>query len=108
MDITLALDFLKKGEGNEQDALNNSKCKRKMKEQKKKKKRERRNDRYQFLMENSDGKSEISREFRGRRRTGIGHAEGDGERERGREVHALLDSEKPVPELVTGQFNPGR
>lgn len=30
------------------------------------------------------------------------------ERERGREVHALLDSEKPVPELVTGQFNPGR
>lgn len=62
MDITLALDFLKKGEGNEQDALNNSKCKRKMKEQKKKKKRERGNDRYQFLMENSDGKSEISRE----------------------------------------------
>lgn len=56
-------------------------------------------------MENSDGKSEISREFRGRR---IGHAEGDGERKRGREVHALLDSEKPVPELVTGQFNPGR
>lgn len=61
MDITLALDFPKKGERNEQDALNNSKCKRKMKEQKKKK-RERGNDRYQFLMENSDGKSEISRE----------------------------------------------
>lgn len=61
MDITLALDFLEKGEGNEQDALNNSKCKRKMKGQKKKK-RERGNDRYQFLMENSDGKSEISRE----------------------------------------------
>lgn len=39
-------------------------------------------------------------------RTGIGAAEG--EREKGKQAHALLDSEKPVPELVTGQFNPGR
>lgn len=59
-------------------------------------------------MENSGGKSEISREFGERRRgrTGIGAAEG--EREKGKQAHALLDSEKPVPELVTGQFNPGR
>lgn len=32
-------------------------------------------------------------------RTGIGAAEG--EREKGKQAHALLDSEKPVPELVT-------